>query len=386
MNKVKVLQVPLRNNRGGIASYILGNWRFIDRTKFTFDFITFQDQIDFKDELLAEGCNIHYVSCLPSVDKKRFYKEVHAILDGGYDAIHLHTSRWTGIEFEEIAMERSIPNVIVHSHSIDIAVSPEDTERYKLFTERHEDIKYKFMSDWKRYATCLCACSDMAARWLYGDVLTDSEVYLLKNAVDITGFAFRTDIRETYRSSLNLADSFVIGHVGRFERVKNHEFIIRVFKEIVKSFPSAHLLLIGGGLGFQKIKSLTEEYRIANNVSFLGFRRDIAELMQAMDVFVLPSLYEGLGIVLIEAQTAGLRCFASTATPPEAKILPDMRFLPLEESIWCSAILDAAQNGYERKDTSSIVEKAGYSIRDSVKVVEKLYCGHLKSEAGNVHK
>ena len=386
MDKVKVLQMPLRNNRGGIAKYILENWRFIDRSKFTFDFITFEKQIDFSDELLADGCKIHNVSCLPSEDKKRFYSEIHAILDEGYDAIHLHTSQWSGTQLEEIAMERGIPNVIVHSHNITIAVPPEETERYYASRQLHESIKREFSASWRSYATNLCACSDMAARWLFGDELADSEVYVLKNAVDIANLSFNKAVREKYRKELSLQDSFVIGHVGRFDPQKNHEFVLRLFKETAKTLPSAHLLLIGGGAGFDETKALANEYGIASKVSFLGMRGDVAELMQSMDAFVLPSFFEGLPITLVEAQTAGLRCLASNAISLEAKIKPDTLFLPLEVSVWRDALLETARNGYDRVDAAAFVTAAGYSIRESVKVVEKLYRGLLKSEPGEIIK
>ena len=334
MEKVKVLQMPLRNNRGGIAKYILENWRFINRDKFVFDFITFEKQIDFKGELLAEGCKIHYVSCLPSQDKERFYTEIHAILDEGYDAIHLHTSRWTGTQLEEIAMEHGVSNVIVHSHSTDISVSPQQTERFNFFSERHENIKREFSSNWKSYATNLCACSDMAARWLFGDKLADSEVIVLKNAIDVTRFVYNEAVRERYRRELDLDDCFVIGHVGRFNPIKNHKFIIRIFSETAKIIPSARLLLVGGGRSFDEINTLAQEYGIGNKTRFLGLRRDVTEIMQAMDAFVLPSLFEGLGIVAVEAQTSGLPVFLSDRVPREVDITGECSFSPLNSGIW----------------------------------------------------
>jgi len=378
MKNNKVLHFPLRNNRGGIAKYILENWQYINREEFSFDFITFENQIDFRDKLLSEGCIVHNISCYPSADKECFYKEVNRILDNGYDAIHLHTSRWTGIEFEEIAMERGVPNVIVHSHNTSIAIPQENTDKYDLFSKRHERIKTGFSLHWKQYATNLCACSDMAGRWLFGNELADNEVYVMKNAVDTKKLSYNRFVRERYRRELNLGDRFVIGHVGRFSPQKNHEFIFEVFHEIAHLVPSVCLLLIGGGPKYNEINEMLHLYGLENNTILLGLREDVPELMQAMDAFILPSLYEGLGIALVEAQAAGLLCFTSDAVPPEAKILPDTLFLPLNKSVWREALIDAARSGYERRDQAHMVDAAGYSIRESVKVLERLYKGELR--------
>jgi glycosyltransferase involved in cell wall biosynthesis len=378
VKKTKVLQIPLRNNRGGIAKYILENWRFINKEEFLFDFITFQSEIDIKDELISEGCKIHYISCYPSKDRSQFHNEVNRILDDGYDAIHLHTSRWTGTELEEIAMARGIPNIIVHSHNTNIAIPDEQTERHKLFIQRHEVIKHEFSNDWKRYATNLCACSDMAGRWLFGDRLTDNEVYIMKNAVDVERFSYNKAVREKYRRAMNLENCFIIGHVGRFGPQKNHEFLIDVFREVARIIPVAHLLLVGGGPKFDEIKDMAHKYGLTDRTEFLGLRDDVLELMQAMDVFVLPSLFEGLPTVLVEAQATGLMCFASDEISREAKVLQETRFLPLDKDVWHEALAETYQRGYERKNTTSIVYAAGYSIKESVKNVEKLYRGELR--------
>ena len=378
MKKIKVLQMPLRNNRGGIAKYILDNWRFIDKSQFTFDFITFADKIDYEDELLAEGCKIHYISNLPGKDEKKFYEEVHTILNEGYDVMHLHTSRWTGLQLEEIAMARGVPNVIVHSHNTHIGEREDWADRYNAFTQRHEQLKTTFTNNWHDYATNLCACSHLAARWLYGDALADSTVHVLKNAIDTQNFKYNEKRREQYRQSMELNGKFVLGHVGRFDPQKNHDFLIRMFHEVTKQIPNAHLLLTGQGGLFDRMKVLADELGIANKIQFLGIRDDVEALMQAMDVFVLPSLYEGFPITLVEAQAMGLKCLVSDKITTEAKIVPNTQFLPLDAEVWCAELTKIQAQGYTRKDTSHLVKDAGYDIRESVKMVEKLYRGEFK--------
>ena len=378
MNKKRILHFPLRNNRGGITKYILENWRYINKDEFVFDFLTFEEQIDFKDELLAEGCKIHYISCTPRQDKERFYSEVRNILENDYDAFHIHTSRWTGTEFEEIAMSCGIPNVIIHSHNTDIGISPEKTQQYNFFVERHERIKTEVSSNWKQYATNLCACSDIAARWLFGNELADTEVLTLKNAIDINRYVFNENARRKYKQELNLTDCFVIGHVGRFETQKNHRFIISMFSELSRNLPSARLLLIGNGPDFENINTFAQECGVINKIRLLSLRGDVPELMQAMDVFILPSLHEGLPISLIEAQAAGLKCFVSDKVSTEAQILHDTQYLPLDELAWCSALIDAENKAFSRNDKSIEIDAAGFSINESVKVLEKLYRGEFR--------
>jgi len=377
LKKKRILQFPLRNNRGGIAKYILENWRMINKNEFIFDFLTMDEEIDFHDELISEGCKIHYV-CAPWLDREKFISEVDNVFASGYDTVHLHTSRWTGTEFEEIAMKHAIPNVIVHSHNTDIAVPPEQSDKFNRFTERHEMIKQEFSLNWKRYATNLCACSDLAARWLFGDELTETEVHIFKNAIDVDKYRSNNAERERYRHELDLENCFVIGHVGRFCQQKNHEFIIKMFKNISKVLPSSRLLLIGNGPDFEKINSLAQGHNIANHVRLLGLRGDIPELLQTMDVFVLPSLYEGLPISLVEAQASGLKCFVSDKVSSEAQLLPSTHYLPLQEHIWQEALVEAAGSKYKRDNTSAIIEAAGFSIKESVKVLEKLYRGELR--------
>ena len=371
----KVLQFPLRNNRGGIVKYILENWRYIDKTEFSFDFLTLENKIDFQGKLIADGCKIHYVSSQPREDGNRFFSEINAILDERYDAIHLHTSRWTGLELEKIAMKRDISKVIVHSHGACIGMPPEKSERYTFFYNRHMNIRSEFSSNWKRYATSLCACSNQAAIWLFGDELAKNHTSMLKNAIDTDIFKYNTTVRDKYRHDLGVEDSFVIGHIGRFDPEKNHRFIISIFKDVVKELPTAQLLLIGGGSGYQDAVSQANDYGVAHRIKFLGYRDDVSELMQAMDIFILPSINEGLGIVLIEAQAAGLMCITNTTIPLEAKVLPNMQFVPLDEKMWINAILDIAKNSYSRHDGSSAVKSAGYSIEDCIDAVEQLYRG-----------
>ena len=374
MGVIKVLQMPLRNNRGGIARYILENWRLINKDRFVFDFITFNPSLDFEMELVAQGRKVYH---LPrrGFDEDYFRHELGKILDSGYDVFHIHQSRWTGTAANEVAMEKRIPRVIIHSHNTNIGSVITKAEEYEKYLKRHESIRDAFSSNWQRYATHLCACSSMAAKWLFGDELAQRNVLVLKNAIDTTKFAFNETVRDTYRHELGIDNCFVIGHVGRFFPVKNHEFIIRVFSEVSVSIPEARLLLIGDGELFNEVKALACKEKIFDKIVFLGLRDDVQFLMQAMDAFMLPSLFEGFPLVLVEAQTSGLKCLASEAVTTETIITPNLVHLPLKEKLWSDALIELAMKGYERKNCADLVELSGYSNSVSIMAIEELYGG-----------
>ena len=366
--KIKVLQMPVYAT-GGVNSYVLKNWEFIDKSKFQFDFATLSKQpLDFEDRLKEQGCKVHYISCYAEENRPQFIDELNRIYDEGYDAVHLHTSYWQGFLMEEVAIQRNIPIIIVHSHSTMI-----DIDEDKVREERksiHERLKEDFNTD---LATHFFACSELAADWLFGSRIPRNKIKILNNAINIEEFTFNLAIREKMRKNLGLKDSFVIGHVGRFTFQKNHKMLINIFKDVCKKIPNAKLMLIGDGVFEDDIKRDVYDYGISERVLFLGLRNDISDLMQAMDIFVLPSRFEGLPIVLIEAQAAGLKCLASEFISKEVKVTPEFDFLPYDNSKWVDKIIAFASSGHVRTDMSNEVAKAGYSIKEQVKVLEKIY-------------
>ena len=183
---------------------------------------------------------------------------------------------------------------------------------------------------------------------------------------------FNKSIREKYRYKLGLKDSFVIGHVGRMAYPKNHEFLLNVFAELRKMVKNSKLLLIGDGPLEESIKKQAELLNIKDNIVFTGSRNDVNNLMQAMDVFCLPSWFEGLPISLIEAQTSGLECIGSNKITDEVCISNNIRLLPLEIHRWLDRIVEISK-GYERKNMYDIITDSGYNIRNHIKEVEKLY-------------
>ena len=170
-----------------------------------------------------------------------------------------------------------------------------------------------------------------------------------------------------------MGDRFVIGHVGRFNPPKNHPFLIRVFAEVLKRDVSAILLLIGTGDGQQEIKTMVETLGITENVLFLGSRSDVPDLLQAMDVFVFPSLYEGLSLATVEAQSAGLPCVLSNQIPAECKMTNNVEFIPLTASpeIWADHI--CGHKGHIRENMFDRIADAGYDIKKNAEWLQNFY-------------
>ncbi|UYZ34258.1 glycosyltransferase [Clostridium beijerinckii] len=369
MKKIKVLQFPIGNARGGITQYALENWKFIDKSRFQFDFATRSKTLDFADELIDQGCKIHYLSCSSEENETQFIKEINQILREEYDVIHLHTSFWKGYLVEKLAMESKCPMVIIHSHST-MADGIDEKQRNE-YVSKHNFYKDNLPIE---YATDFCACSKLAANWLFGKQIPKQRINILKNAIDVSKYSFSSETRQAYREKLELDGCFVLGHIGRFVYPKNHEMLIEIFRNVYNEMPNARLMLIGEGELKDTISKKVKKYNLEDVVLFMGKRADVPQLLQAMDVFLLPSQFEGLGLVLIEAQVAGLKCLASTNVPKEAQITPNMEYVQDSVSDWVDGILKLT-NGYERVKCDELIKKSGYDLREQIKILEKLYMG-----------
>lgn len=368
MTKIKILQFPIANSKGGITHYALDNWKWMDKSKFQCDFVTMSKQLDFADEILTTGSKIFYISCYAEQNEERFLNEFDKILSEGYDVVHLHTKQWKSFLVEEICKKHGIPKIIVHSHSTGIDTL--DPIKREWEVQQHEEIKKKFSVN---MATDFWACSKAAADFLFGEQIPRDMIRIMPNAIDLRKFAYNQEIRSRYRREYGLENCLVIGHVGRFVYQKNHEFLIKVFYEVSKEICNARLVLLGEGELITKIQRQVEEYNLKNKVLFLGKRDDVNNWYQAMDVFCLPSRFEGLGIVLVEAQAAGLPCIVSLKVPNEAELSENIVRLPLSIDDWMKQILK--KNIVERKDNTEHLMKVGYEIKNQVKTIQKFYRG-----------
>ncbi len=369
MKRILHMTPPIVNN--GVYKYIFSNLEYIDKSKYEFAFLTqANEELKNTNEYKKYGFEIRNFHTTQRENPEKFRQEIVDILSSGYDVLQLHTSFWRGFLIEEIAMEIGMPKVIVHSHSssIDIADSNMRTQIYE------EHLKFKSQFD-VSLATDFWACSHLAANWLFGDKIPTNKIKIMRNAIDTQRFVYNEAAREIYRKMFNLEGKFVIGNTCRFEYQKNHEFLIKVFAQIHKKYSDTVLLLVGDGQKLPAIKKMVQEYGIESDVRFLGWRDDVENIYQAMDMFCLPSLFEGLPIVLVEAQATGLPCIVSSTITTEAGVTDNVKYIDLIEEQWVVGI-ENIMDGFQRMDTIMDIIKAGFDIRDQVKLIETEYAGN----------
>lgn len=223
-------------------------------------------------------------------------------------------------------------------------------------------------------ATNYFACSKSAGKWGFGQSIENNKKYnVVYNEIDVNKFSFNNKVRENKRKELGLEDKIVIGTIGRFVHVKNHEFLIEVFSQIYKANQNTMMIMIGNGDLEEQVREKVVSLGLEHSVVMLGAQSNVNELLQAIDVFVLPSKNEGFGMVLIEAQTSGVKCFASNKVPEEVKVTDLLTFLPIDEgpTVWSETVLENIN--YDRIDQSNTVREAGFDINIGSKVLQELY-------------
>ena len=341
---------------GGVESVIMNYYRHLDHKKIQFDFICDEDSTRIPyDEIKKLGGRVflvpkyqklpQYLKALEDLFRKNQYRIVHSNVNT-LSVFPLYAAKKAGV-----------PVRISHSHSTS---NPKEWKRNII-----KNILRPFS---KKYATDYFACSELAGRYLFGDKTFDQgKVRIIHNAIDLDKFKFDPEARKKLRKELDIKEkTVVIGHVGRFVKQKNHDFLIDVFNEYHTKSPDSKLLLIGTGPLEEKIEAKVKKLNLSDSVLFLGQREDTNKLYSVMDIFCLPSLYEGLGMVLIEAQMNGLPCVASNEVPKEAKITENISFLPFDVKKFTKKIYTK-----RIKPNASLFKK--YNIIDSVSSLELIY-------------
>lgn len=359
---LRIAQVMGKWLGGGVESVVMNYYRNIDRSAVQFDFICDSDSTDIPyDEIESLGGRVFVV---PPYQKVFAYRKalVKLFKENGYKIVHSHLNTLSVFPLSA-AKKAGIKIRIAHSHS---------TSNKKEFKR---NVLKKILRPWTNlFATEYFCCSEVAGRWQFGDRVYDGgNVFLLRNAIDLEKFRFNEEKRTAKRKELGIPDDvFVIGHIGRFMAQKNHAFLIDIFKKVHEQDEKTMMLLAGQGPLFNEVKEYADSLGLGESVKFLGQRSDVADLYQAFDVFVLPSLYEGLGIVLIEGQASGLKCLASNAVPSEAAVSEYLSFLPLDDNeLWGKEILKIC--GYERKCFYSEISNHGYDIKTNSLILKEKY-------------
>ncbi|MGE5329464.1 MAG: glycosyltransferase family 1 protein [Deltaproteobacteria bacterium] len=364
---VRVLQVFSKMHRRGAETFIMNVYRKIDRSKVQFDFIVqTKEKGDYDDEIRSLGGNIYY---MPSLDLKNGIKFLKAWNDffnehRDYKIIHGHAQGLASL-YLSIARKHGL-KTIIHSHTLSSG------KGIKAI------VKTFLQLPLRKLAHERLACSKSAGKWLYGN---KTEFKIIQNAIDAERYIFDKEKRSIIRDSLNIRNKFVIGHVGVFCYIKNHELIIDIFKIVHDRKPNAVLLLIGSGELEGVIKDKVIRLGLEKDVIFTGSRKDIPDLLFAMDVFIFPSHFEGLGIALIEAQASGLKCFSSDAIPDEAKITDLLERISLTKpaEFWAEEVIKCDYDSGERQNMYESVVRHGYDIDNTAKWLQKLYIDSSES-------
>lgn len=347
---------------GGVEQTIMNYYKYIDKDLIQYDFIVDNDSTYVPvAEITSRGGRIIYVP--PYQNVFNYIVTLKKIfLENDYQIVHSHLNTLSVFPLFA-AYLANVPYRIAHNHST--------AGKGEL---KKNIIKYALRPFSRVFPTNLCACSKYAGEWLFGKKEVEKgNVKIWKNALEIEEFSFNKKMREQVRDNMNLENAFVIGHVGRFIHQKNHFFLLDVFDEIHKIDNSSVLVLVGEGVLENEVRKIVKEKNLEEQVIFMGNRKDVANLYQAMDIFIFPSFYEGLGMVAVEAEIAGLQVYCSENIPIEAKISENFTVLPLTESPkkWAEKIIQ--NRTYERKSMSENASKCGYDIKKAAFELSQWY-------------
>lgn len=363
---IKVLHFVSKMDRGGQETLIMNLFRNIDRDKVTFDFLcTNMEEGDYDEEIAQLGGEIKYLNQDRIKNKLKLVDNIYLLYKYiksnclTYDVFHIHTQHaMTAFLSAFVAKRAGIKNVIIHSHN------SSTTYHYKL----HKPFKVllNFINIER------LACSNSAGKWMFGK----SEYKIINNGIILDKYTFNTRKRNNIREELSWNDKIIIGHVGRFNNQKNHDFLIEIFDYMKKFNEKVHLVLVGKGEEEAKIIKKVKDKNIVENVTFLGTRTDVNNLYQGMDLFLFPSLFEGLPIVLVETQANDLACLISDSITSEIDLTYNIHRLSLNNSAeeWAKKALEILDNSYERSDKSIDMQKCGYDIKKTASIIQNFYC------------
>lgn len=375
--KLKVLFFIDRLLWGGIQSLVYDILKHNDNERMRIDILNLDDGKEYAltNTLKEMGITVFQLKntwIRTPMDFLNYFKKVDAFfkVHHDYDVVHMHSSS-KNYYILKAAKKYGIPVRVAHAHSTGFmshnSVSIILGNIMKLLL--------------KRYTSHRCGCSQEACDWLFGKgCVKHGKAIVIHNAIYSTPFIYNEKIRNEVRREFRLESKFVIGNVGRMERPKNHIFLIDIFVEITKLKENAFLLLVGTGSLQNTLEQKVAALGLRDKVKFLGFRDDRYRIMQAMDSFVFPSLYEGFGIGVIEAEASGLPVFTSECVPKDVKFSPDTYFLSLQLSAkeWAKAIVEKGQT--ERKDTTKEIQKAGFEIQTMIDNLYNMYTSPSKKK------
>ncbi|WP_382321981.1 glycosyltransferase [Limosilactobacillus reuteri] len=364
--KIKVLHVQITENFGGIESLLTNIYENIDRNVYQFDFIA-TGANQYQEKLKELGGRIYV---MPSIRLFASYvRKFNFILKNNYDVVHFHKNSAANIiPILLVKYHSSHPKIIIHSHN----TSPSINNKGLLILHMINRSLLNRISD-KRVA-----CAKVAAKWMFG---TENNIQIINNGIDIKKFSYSSKNRNLIREKLGIASSdIVLGNVGRFSEQKNQSFLIDIFSIFKEKIPNSKLILVGDGYLLKKVEEKVKSLGLASKVIFTGKINNIPDFLSAMDVFVMPSLYEGLPISAVEAQAEGLKVFLSDSISKEVVLTNRTKLFSLKQKP--NEIADMIFKNSESDDRVSGLKRIvdSYSLDNTVKNFNNLYQGILNNE------
>lgn len=360
---IRVLQVVTHMQRGGLETMLMNYYRAIDKTRIQFDFLVHRnDRADYDDQIEMMGGRIYRLPILNPFSKnyrralRKFFSE-----HSEYQIVHVHQDCMSSVILKEAA-NYNVKVRIAHSH----CASQDKNLKYP--------IKMLYQRLIPKYATKLIACGKEAGQWMF----RGSEFQILNNAIDARQYSYNVLKRTEMRKQMGIEEGqLLIGHIGRFSPQKNHLFLLDIFYD-VQQHVDAKLILVGDGALRGEIEEKINELGLNEKIILTGVRNDVADLLQAMDVFVFPSNYEGLPVTMVEAQASGLPCLISDKVSIECKMTEHVKQISLDADIkiWTDNILEMSK--YERGDCSSNIRREGYDIEENARWLLEFYSKELK--------
>lgn len=357
MGAIRVLQIVNYMDRGGLETMLMNYYRNIDRKKIQFDFMVHRNkQAQYDVEIEKMGGKIYHMPPINPISMSYHRSEMNFFSEHHYQIVHCHMDCMSAFPLNH-AKRAGVPVRIAHSHT----------------KNQNKDLNYPIKMFCKRLipsnATHLFACGTEAGKFMFGN----KQFQIMRNAIDIDAYLFNAIVRQQVREELGIKDEVVLGNVANFSQVKNHTFLLDVFFEYHKLNKRSKLLLVGDGSGRERIEQKIRRLGLCKDVILTGIRTDVNRILQAMDVFVFPSLYEGFPVTMVEAQTAGLPCVISTNVPEETDITDLVTRVALDESLelWCRSIENARK--IKRINQGKNIEQSGFGIKENVKKLQEFY-------------
>ncbi len=362
MSPIKILQIFTVLNKGGAETNLMNYYRNMDRSQFQIDFLVHRETGFFEEELIKSGSKIFRLPAILPWKLKEYKKAVKAFFEehNDYDIIHGQCSE-LGVFIYEEAKRRGISVIIAHAHN----------------NRMDRDKKLVFRLMWKKRMrksiNAYFTCGKEAAENLFGRNLARYS-YQMNNAIEVEDFQFNQEVRERKRKELQAEETINLVNIGRFNTQKNQSFLLDIFAELIKRNKKYKLFLVGQGELESQLREKAKQLQIEQDVEFLGLRNDVPELLQAMDLFLFPSLHEGFSVAFVEAQTTDIKAVISDGVPTESILIPEnVTVIPLKNSAqqWAEKIAEI--NNFERKNVADLIKEKGYDIKENAQKLEEKY-------------